>query len=356
MNKRKVIYNLLIINLLLLIVYIYSKVPMLLSFTGKIVKVVMVPIIIGVFFFYLIKPLNDMLLKKGVKSSFSAMITLIIASVVLAGFFIFLGRHLIKEFRTLIFNLSEIINNDFISQFDGYVGRYMDVQWMYDRITKYLEGYLYIIGRRSLKVFSFTMNLFSALLLILVIIFYLLKDGLRFKESVLKIIPKRYKDVLSKIMSDGNKVLSSYVTGQACVAISLATMIFIGYKIIGIPSAIVLASTTFILAFIPFVGFFISMVIPYIIAISYGIPMIIKLTILFMVAQGIKGRIVVPLIMSKAMHIHPLTDIFLVITAASVIGPLGAFIIVPLYSLLKVVLININVLTSDNTINYKNEN
>ncbi|MBK1811234.1 AI-2E family transporter [Clostridium sp. YIM B02505] len=353
MKKRKLIYNLLIINLVLLAIFLYSKVPTLIVFAHKITKVVLVPVIIGVFFFYLVKPLNDFLLKKGVKNGIAAMLTLIIAVLVLSGFFVFLGSRLIREFQLLISKVSDTLQNDsFIKGFNDYFTKNLDLGWVYEKVVRYIETYVYMLGKRGMRVFSYAMNLFSVLLLILVIIFYQLKDGLKFKESIIKLVPDKYKDTISSIMSESNKVLSSYVTGQACVALSLSIMVYIGYKIVGMPSALILASTTFILAFIPFVGFFVSMIIPYIIAISVGLHMIIKLTILFMIAQGVKGRIVVPLIMAKAMKIHPLTDIFLVIAAATLIGPLGAFAVVPIYAVFKVILVKLNLITSDNKIIY----
>ena len=63
--------------------------------------------------------------------------------------------------------------------------------------------------------------------------------------------------------------------------------------------------------------------------------MILKLSILVLIAQTLKGRVVVPFIMGKAMKIHPITDIFLVVGAAAIGGPLLAFCIVPIYSILK---------------------
>ena len=144
-----------------------------------------------------------------------------------------------------------------------------------------------------------------------------------------------YKDVGNEILSEGDKLLSSYIIGQATVALSLSIIVFIGYKIIKLPSALVFSLITFVLAFIPFVGFLISMIVPYIIAITMGLPMIIKLTVVFIVAQTLKGRVVVPFIMGKVMKIHPLTDIFLVVGAATIFGPLGAFCVIPVYTLLK---------------------
>ena len=66
--------------------------------------------------------------------------------------------------------------------------------------------------------------------------------------------------------------------------------------------------------------------------------MLIKLTLLFIIAQTLKGRVVVPFIMGKTMNIHPITDIFLVVGGAAIGGPLVAFCIVPIYSLLKLII------------------
>jgi predicted PurR-regulated permease PerM len=171
----------------------------------------------------------------------------------------------------------------------------------------------------------------------------MLKDGNKFKNKILFFIPKKHKDIASKILSESDNVLSRYVIGQATVALSLSIMLFVGYKIIGMPSALLFCSITFILAFIPFVGFFISMIIPSIIAISMGLTMVIKLSIVFLIVQTLKGRVVVPIIMSRAMKIHPITDIFLVIGAVAVGGPIAAFAVVPIYAVTKSVVGNLKI-------------
>ena len=176
------------------------------------------------------------------------------------------------------------------------------------------------------------------MLLVILITFFLLRDGHNFKNVVLKYCPGKYKDTIENLLPKCDDVLSTYIIGQAIVALSLATMVFVGYIIIGMPSALLLAFTTFILAFIPFVGFFISMIIPYIVATIIGFNMLIKLTLLFIIAQTLKGRVVVPFIMGKTMNIHPITDIFLVVGGAAIGGPLVAFCIVPIYSLLKLII------------------
>jgi predicted PurR-regulated permease PerM len=189
---------------------------------------------------------------------------------------------------------------------------------------------------------GYFMNTFSMVFLIIVIVFYMLKDGYKFKDRTLRLIPDRYKDIISELLSESDSILSHYVTGQAKVALSLSIMIFTGYKIIGMPNAMILSTITFILAFIPFVGFFISMIIPVVIALGMGIVMFGKLMVVFIIVQTLKGRVVVPAIMARSMKIHPLTDIFLVIAAIAVGGPFAAFAVVPIYAIIKNTVVVLN--------------
>ena len=207
----------------------------------------------------------------------------------------------------------------------------------YEKFLGDIQKYAVLLASGLRGLFDKGMQLFSDILLVILIVFYLLKDEEKIKKNIVNIFPRKYKYKLYDIVEESDEVLSSYILGQAKVALSLALMVFVGYKIIGMASPLLLSSVTFVLAFIPFVGFFISMIIPYIIAIALGWNMIIKLSILVIIAQTLKGRIIVPLIMGKTMNIHPITDIFLVVGAASLVGPIGAFVVVPIYSLGKVI-------------------
>ena len=207
----------------------------------------------------------------------------------------------------------------------------------YHKFLGDIQSYMFVLANNIKNIFEKGMQLFSDILLVILIVFYLLKDEEKIKDSIVALFPKKYREKAYNIVEEGDEVLSSYIIGQTKVAFSLAIMMFIGYKIIGMINPLLLASVTFVLAFIPFIGFFISLILPYIIAIALGWNIILKLSILVLIAQTIKGRIVVPLIMGKTMKIHPITDIFLVVGAATLIGPIGAFVVVPIYSLSKVI-------------------
>lgn len=332
---KKVVYWLLSANLVLVLIYFLNSFEIVHSFIDVFVWVILMPIVFGVFIYYILRPLNNFLIKRGVKKRFSTLISILVSLIVLfivGRFFAIYFINQITEVREVMYSIMEredmmyFTNKYFsLSGVDNIISGYSS------EIVNYLKYLFLNIG----NIFDKGMMIFSDLLLIFLITYFLLKDGYRLVNKILMYTPNKYKDMVKEILEEGDRVLSTYIIGQATVALSLSTMIFVGYKIIHMPSALLLASTTFVLAFIPFVGFLISMIIPYIIAITMGVNMVVKLSILFIVAQTLKGRVVVPFIMGKVMKIHPLTDIFLVVMAATILGPLGAFCIVPIYSLLK---------------------
>ena len=337
MDKKKIISYLLIANLAVILIMLIGKFKIVLSFIDVIFSIVVVPIIFGVFLFYILKPLNTLFRKKKMKKGKAAMLTIIIFFFIMTGVIKYFGNYCIEQFiilKNLFLRIAQ--ERGIVEQINKmFNGDVTNVDY-YGKFIGHLEKYIGLIIVSGRQIFNKGMQLFSDILLIVLILFYLLKDGDKVEDLILKYTPKNCKNTMDETLGQSNNVLSSYILGQATVALSLAIMVYVGYKIIGMTSPVFLASITFILAFIPFIGFLISMIIPFALAISMGMPMLIKLSILFLVAQTLKGRLVVPLIMGRAMKIHPITDIFLVVGAATLIGPIGAFVVVPLYALIKV--------------------
>lgn len=338
MSKKNVITYLVILNLFTILIILLSNVVIIKKFISVIFAVVIIPIIFGVFLFYILKPLNNLFIKKNMNRGMAASLTLFIFFFIAAGIIKYFGDYFIDQFISVKSIFLQIIE----ARSDGEnIGNLVKENVLninyYDKFLGDIQNYIMILVTNIRRLFNKGLQLFSNMLLVILIAFYLLKDEEKIKASLIKLFPRKYKDKAKSIVIEGDEVLSAYIIGQAKVALSLAIMIFVGYKIIGMINPLLLASVTFILAFIPFIGFFISLILPYIIAIALGWNMILKLSILVIIAQTLKGRIVVPLIMGKTMKIHPITDIFLVVGAASIIGPIGAFVVVPIYSLIKVI-------------------
>ena len=338
MSKNNLLKNLVIINLVFLGLILFGKMFFIHRLISIFSKSFLTPLIFSVFLFYIIKPLNVIFMKNGLKPTASALLTLTLGLSITIGVLTLFSNYIAIEFHGIIKELTTIVKNqDSMNNIMNKINNFIPTLGIYKTFTRIINTYMQNLFQNLLLAVNYTIYTFSTLFLVLIILFYLLKDGPKFKDKIIYIVPKKYKKFVLQTLTDSNKVLDAYVTGQAKVALSLSVIIFVAYKIIGIPSALLFSSITFILAFIPFIGFFISMIIPTIIALSMGWVMFGKLVIVFIIVQTLKGRVVVPAIMSKAMNIHPLTDIFLVIGAVAVGGPLAAFAIVPSYAIIKTI-------------------
>ncbi|WP_298836875.1 AI-2E family transporter [Clostridium sp.] len=338
MFKNNILKNLLIINLVLLGIILFGKMFFLHKFIRILSKSFLTPLIFSLFLYYIIKPLNVIIIKNGLKPTASALLTLTLGLSISIGVITLFSNYIAIEFNGIIKELTTIVKNqESMNNIINKIDTFIPTLGIYKTFTRIINTYMQNLVHNLLLTVNYTIYTFSTLFLVLVILFYLLKDGPKFKDKIIYITPKKFKKFVSQTLTASNNVLDSYVTGQAKVALSLSIMIFIAYKIIGIPSALLFSSLTFVLAFIPFIGFLVSMIIPTIIALSMGWVMLLKLVIVFIIVQTLKGRVVVPAIMSKAMNIHPLTDIFLVIGAVAVGGPLAAFAIVPTYAIIKTI-------------------
>ncbi|MDQ0150997.1 AI-2E family transporter [Eubacterium multiforme] len=340
MKSKKVISYLIIANLIVIFLYILGKLKVVNDFLDVFLFVIFTPIVFGVFLFYILKPLNELFIDKGLKSGMAATLTLVIFIFILSGVIKYFGDYFMKQIVQLREIITSMIRENNIRDFAYKSMAKEEFKFFIEGFSNRILNSINMIFYNAKGIFNKGMMIFSNFILIILITFFLLKDGMNFRKLVMKLCPEKYKDVVSDILFEGDNVLSTYIIGQGIVALSLAIMVFIGYKVINIPGALFLSTSTFILAFIPFVGFFISMIIPYIIAISMGFNMILKLTLLFVIAQTLKGRVVVPFIMGRTMKIHPVTDIFLVVGSAAIGGPIAAFCIIPIYSLLKVIIKN----------------
>lgn len=337
MHKKNIITYLIIFNLLTILIILLSKIAILKNFVKVIFSIVIIPIIFGMFLFYILKPLNKIFIKKKMKNGKAATLTLLIFFFIASGVIKYFGDYFMEQFTNLKIMFFRIMKEKGIlyGVDNIFKGDLLKLDY-YDKFLGDIQKYSMILFSGLRGILDKGMQLFSDILLIILIVFYLLKDEDKIKENIVNVFPRKYKDRVSDFVEESDEALSLYIIGQAKVAFSLALMVYIGYRFIGMTSPLLLASITFVLAFIPFIGFFISMIIPYIIAIALGWHMVIKLSVLVIIAQTLKGRIIVPLIMGKTMNIHPITDIFLVVGAASLVGPIGAFVIVPLYVVIKI--------------------
>lgn len=168
------------------------------------------------------------------------------------------------------------------------------------------------------------------------ILFYLLKDGEKLPKFILKMFPPRMRDDAAHLFHKADRQISSYIQGQIIVAFCIGVMITIGFLIIDMDYAIVLGFLAMITSVVPYLGPIIAITPAAIIAIVTSPIMLVKLAVVWTIVQLVEGKFISPQVMGKSLHVHPITIIFVLLTAGSLFGVPGVVLGIPGYAVLKV--------------------
>ncbi|MNP12870.1 pheromone autoinducer 2 transporter [compost metagenome] len=139
-------------------------------------------------------------------------------------------------------------------------------------------------------------------------------------------------------MSEMNGQISHYIRGQIIVSFCIGILMYFGFLIIGLDYSLVLAIIASCTSIVPYLGPAIAITPALIIATVTSPFMLLKLIIVWTVVQLIEGKFISPQIMGKTLQIHPITIIFVILTAGNLFGVFGIILAVPGYAVLKVIM------------------
>jgi predicted PurR-regulated permease PerM len=131
------------------------------------------------------------------------------------------------------------------------------------------------------------------------------------------------------------EALGGYIRGTAVNGIVNGTVMGITLAAIGVPLALPLAFLTFLGAFIPLVGAIVTGVLAALIALvakgGVAALVVIGATV---VIHNLEGYLVGPFVLGRAVHLHPVAVLLALTTGTILAGILGAFMAVPILSIL----------------------
>src|SRR6266540_2166703 len=126
------------------------------------------------------------------------------------------------------------------------------------------------------------------------------------------------------------ETLGAYLRGQATVGLIDGVFIGIGLAVVGVPLAVPLAFLVFLGAFLPIVGAFLSGLIAALVAlVSKGLVAALIIVGITILVQQLEGHVLAPLVLGRAVKLHPAV-ILLALTGGGVVGGIiGAALAVP---------------------------
>lgn len=306
------------------------------------VQTLFFPFLISGVLFYLFRPIVGFMLRFKIPKGISILIIylVIIGLFVLLGFSI--GPLLGEQFEALVDNFPSMLEDAKVRfnelNHNPWVNKYIDWNMIADSVVNYLQTSYTTIGSNLAGFFGIITNILLVFVTVPFILYYMLKEGEKAAPYVLRVLPEKEREHGVKILHDLDHALSSYIKGQVLVAITIGVIVFIGYLIIGMPYALLLAIFAMFTNVIPYIGPLIGLAPAAIVASIHSPSMIIKVLIVAVIAQQVEGNFVTPRVMGKNLNVHPLTIILLLLVAGSLAGFLGMLLAIPTYAVLKVVI------------------
>lgn len=177
------------------------------------------------------------------------------------------------------------------------------------------------------------------LVLVLVLVFFFLKDGPEFLPFVRRVSGERAGAHLTEVSTRAWNTLSGFIRTQALVSAVDAVLIGIGLVLLGVPLAFALAILTFFGGFIPIVGAFAVGTLSVLVALVAQGPMTALFVLILIVAvQQIEGNVLQPFLQGRSMQLHAGIILLAVAVGGTVFGIVGAFLAVPVAAVGAVVL------------------
>lgn len=346
LNRKSV--TILLVNLLFFLnLLVLTKISFLFEPVIGFLTIIMLPLVISALIYYLLDPIVLWLEKQGLSKVWAITVTFIgviilmilgIASIVpmiqtqLAAFFSNLPGYI----ETVESQVTNLLQDD---RFEALRPQLADIV---DTVGQKALEYVQTFSKNAV---DWASNFASAIAQVTVaimiapfIIFYLLRDGKMLKDKIAAFLPTKMRQPARRVLSDINKQLAGYVQGQVTVAIVVGLMFSVMFSLIGLPYAVTFGILAGILNMIPYLGSFLAMVPVVILGLVEGPFMLIKVLLVFVIEQTIEGRFVTPLVLGNKLSIHPITILFVLLTAGSMFGLWGVLLGIPLYASAKVVL------------------
>ncbi|GIO44689.1 UPF0118 membrane protein YueF [Paenibacillus apis] len=344
--KNKSILFSLFVALLLLIIYLGSKVSFIFQPFLLLFQAVAIPLLLSMFLYYLLRPVVKYMEQHKIKRTPAILIIYVVFTIILLWFILSQWPKLTDQMVSLVngfpdiladvkFQLSQLENNEWVASV------FPSDNNIVATITEFLNKGFSSITNYVGKFFSFVSNFAIILFTTPILLFYMLKEGEKLGRKAVRATPVRFKRDMLSIITDIDKMLSGFIVGRVLVNLALGVLMYIGFLIIGLPYAFLLTAVAVIANFIPVIGAILSSVPIIIVGLTQSPATAVWALIIILAAQQVQDNLIAPYVFGKSMDIHPLTTIILVLGAGNISGIVGMIIIIPVYMILKIIVVRV---------------
>lgn len=338
------------ILMIVLIIFICTKMSFLFTPIVVFISTIFLPIIVAGFLYFLFSPVVGFLQKIKIPKVLAILLLYIVFIGIITLIVNLVGPLLVSQITELINSIPK--NIDKIQSYMNHLSHTKWFKWTINQDYVPLDkakdwamnaspGSSNTVTNSLQNIFGMVTNVALTIVTVPFILFYMLKDGNRLPKATMRFFPASYREEGLTIMEEMNKTLAVYIQGQMLVALFVAVVTSIGYFIIGLKYALLLGVLVGITNIIPYLGPFIGVTPAVIIGLLDSPFKAVLVIVVVVIVQQLDGHLISPLVIGKRLDTHPLTIIVLLLVAGKLAGPIGMILAIPTYAVAKTVILHL---------------
>ncbi len=305
-------------------------------------KYLFVPIVIAIFFTFLLYPISRKLEKYKFPKALAVIVSILFAMVLFSGIIYFFMSQLNSFQEDIPLLSSEALNkgNRILEWVETktHIAKNIQIEWIQEKIKDAASyGPELMLG-----LFSTTGTFLAMFALVPLYIFFLTYFRDKYKKFIILVAKDNHKNVLD-IIKKSSHVSVKYLKGLMIDVLILSVLGSIGYLLLGIKHAILFGVLAALLNIVPYVGVLVGSLLPIMMAIitKDEIGYAIGALGVAMFVQFIDNNFISPYVIGSSVSINPLTAMIVLIVGAMTWGVAGMILSMPLAGMMKVVFDNI---------------
>jgi putative permease len=177
------------------------------------------------------------------------------------------------------------------------------------------------------------------LVLVPILVFFFLKDGSEITRFFLSFLP-RDRQLMNTIWAEMEVQIANYIRGKVVEIVIVGSVTYVGFIVFDLQYAELLAILVGLSVLIPYIGAAVVTVPVAVIAyFQFGYSETLFYCLLvYGIIQALDGNVLVPLLFSEAVNLHPVAIIVAVLAFGGIWGFWGVFFAIPLATLFKAIL------------------
>ena len=327
-NEETIIFSLAILLFFLVI-----------SFFGSILTPFMISIVVA----YLLVGMQKKIQSYDVSANVALIITFSVFIITGAALLIWLVPLLYIQLQAFILDVPNLINNflDFIS---GLPAKFPDlvsseqISIFFQAVSEEVSAIAQNIVKSSISGIQSAITFLLYIILFPILVYFFLFDRKNIIEGIIKIIPGK-REMLTNIWAEMDIQLSNYVRGKTIEIFIVGIAAAIIFASLGLKYSALLSVLVGLSVIIPYVGAFL-VTIPIVVVglLQFGLGTEFYLLIgLYLLLQALDGNLLVPIIFSETVKLHPVVIILAVFIFGSMFGFWGVFFSIPIATFIKAV-------------------